>query len=101
MFILQQELDETKSMWNTHYIREETNSEWLLGWPNVFLFYARVIRSFKVPVSEMDINARHSFWELPDVNSCTNETHDLVRWIMLEEELEFPSKATEAKNLFI
>ena len=49
----------------------------------------------------MDVNARHPFCELLDVNGCTNETHEPVRLIMREEELEFPSNATEAKNLFI
>ena len=58
-------------------------------------------RSFRFPVNEMDVNACHPFCELPDVNGCINETHELVRLIMREEELEFPSNATEAKNLFI
>ena len=58
-------------------------------------------RSFRFPVIKMDINACHPFCELPDVNGCTNEIHELVRLIMQEEELEFPSNATEAKNIFI
>ena len=58
-------------------------------------------RSFRFPVSKMDINACHPFLELRDVNDCTNETHELVRLIMREEELALPSKATEAKHGFI
>ena len=41
----------------------------------------------------MNINACHPFYELPDVNGCTNETHVLVRLIMREEELKFQSNA--------
>ena len=49
----------------------------------------------------MDINVCQPFCELPDVNGCTNEMHELARLIMREEELEFPCNATEAKNIFI
>ena len=103
MFIMQQELDEMKSMWSTHYIREVRNSECPPGRPNVLYFMPEQSgrRSFRFPVNKMDVNACHPFCELPDVNGCTNKTHELVRLIMREEELEFPSNATEAKNLFI
>ena len=103
MFIIQQELDEMKSMWNTHYIREVSNSEYPPGRPNFLYFMPEQSggRSFRFPVNEMDVNACHPFCELPDVNGCTNETHELVSLIMREEELEFPSNATEAKILFI
>ena len=103
MFIIQQKLDEIKSMWNTHYIREVRNFEWPPGRPNVLYFMPEQLggRSFRFPVNEIDVNARHHFCELPYVNGCTNETHELVRLIIREEQLEFPSNATEAKNLFI
>ena len=103
MFIIQQELDEMKSMWNTHYIREVQNSECPPGRSNVLYFMPEQSggRSFRFPVNEMDVNACHPFCELPDVNGCTNETHELLRLIMREEELEFPCNATEAKNLFV
>ena len=48
----------------------------------------------------MDINACHPFWELPDVIGYTNKTHELMRLIMREEELEFPSNTTETKKYF-
>ena len=38
MFIIQQELDEITSMWNTHYIREVRNSEGSPGRPNILFF---------------------------------------------------------------
>ena len=49
----------------------------------------------------MDINACYPICELPNVNGYTNETHELVRSTMREEKLEFPSNATEAKNIVI
>ena len=103
MFIIKQESDEMKSMWNNHYIREVRNSECPPGGPNVLYFMPEQSggRSFRFPVNEMDKNAYHPFCELPHVIGCTNETHELVRWIMREEELEFPFNTTEAKNLFI
>ena len=54
MFILQQELDEMKPMWNTHYIREERNSECPPGRPNVLYFIPEQLggRSFRFPVNE-------------------------------------------------
>ena len=69
--------------------------------PNVLCFMPDQSggRSFKFPVNEMDINACHPFCELPDVNGCANERHELVRLITREEELEFLSNATEAKNV--
>ena len=100
--IIQQELDEMKSMWNTHYIREVRHSEWPPGWTNILYVTPEQSRgrSFRLPVNEMDINSCHPFCELLDVNGCTNETHELVRLIMQEEEQEFPSDAAEAKKYF-
>ena len=100
--IIKQELDEMKSIWNTHYIREVRNSKCPPGRPNVSCFMPEQSggRSFRFPVNEMDINACHPFCQLPDVNSCTNETHELVKLIMREEGLEFPSNATKAKKSF-
>ena len=102
MFIIQQELDEMKSMWNTHYIKEVRNSECPIDRPNILYFMSEQSggRSFRFHVNEMHINPCHPFFELPDVNSYTNETQELVR-LMCEEELEFPCNATEAKNIFI
>ena len=45
-------------------------------------------------------HACHPFCELPGVNDCTNETHELVRLIMREEELEFHSNTAEPKKSF-
>ena len=103
IIIIQQELDEMKSMWNTHYIREVRHSEWPPGWTNILYVTPEQSggRSFRFPVNEMDINSCHPFCELLDVNGCTNETHELVRLIMQEEEeQEFPSNAAEAKKYF-
>ena len=100
MLIMHQELDEMKSMWNTHYIGEVRNSKWPPGQPNILYFMPEESgrRSFRFPVNEIDINSCHPFCELPDVNNCTNETHELVRLIMQEGELEFSSDGTEAKK---
>ena len=58
MFILPQELDDMKSIWNTDYIREVRNSEYPPGRPNVEQSSGR---SFIFPVNEMDIKACHPF----------------------------------------
>ena len=50
MFIIQQELDEMKSLWNTHYIREVRNSECPPGRPNV-LYFMPTIRRKKFQIS--------------------------------------------------
>ena len=59
MFIIHQELDEMKSMWNTHYIREVRNSECPLGRPNVLYFMPDQSggRSFRFPGNELDIKS--------------------------------------------
>ena len=100
MLIMHQELDEMKWMWNTQCIGEVRNSKWPPGQLNILYFMPEESgrRSFRFPVNEIDINSCHPFCELPDVNNCTNETHELVRLIMREGELEFPSNATEAKK---
>ena len=91
-----------ESMWNTHYISEVKHSECPPGRPNISCFMPEQSggRSFWFPVNEMDVNSCYPFCELPNVNGCTNETHELVRIIMPKDELEFPSKATEAKIYF-
>ena len=95
MFILPQELDDMKSIWNTDYIREVRNSECPPGRPSVEQSGGR---SFIFPVNEMDIKACHPFCYLPDVNGYTNETQELVRLIMCGEELEFSANATQGIN---
>ena len=52
MFILPQELDDMKSIWNTDYIREVRNSECPPGRPNVEQSGGR---SFIFPVNEMKL----------------------------------------------
>ena len=103
MFIIMQELDEMRSMWNTHthYIREV--GIWNALQVNVLYFMLEQSGgiSFRFSINEMDINACHPFCEQPDVNGYTNETYELVILIMREEELEFPSNAAEARNFFI
>ena len=73
IFIIQQELDAMKSMWNTHYIREVWHSEWPPGWTNIFYVTPEQSggRSFRFPVDEMDINSCHPFCELLPTLYCT------------------------------
>ena len=81
MSIIQQELHKMKSMWNAHYTREVRNSEYPPGRSNILCFMPDQLggRSVRFPVNEMNINACYPFCELPDVNCCTNETHEPVR----------------------
>ena len=66
------------------------------------VFYVRAIwrKKFRFPVTEMGINSCHPICELPNANGCANKTHKLGRLIMREDELEFSSKATEAKKKY-
>ena len=48
----------------------------------------------------MDVSSCYPFCELPDVNVCISETHELVRLIMQKEKLEFLSNTIEAKKYF-
>ena len=89
-------------LYYTHYISQVKNSECPPGRPNISCFMPEQSggRSFWFPVNKMDVNSCYPFCELPNVNGCTNETHELVRITMPKDELEFPSKATEAKIYF-
>ena len=56
MFIKHHELDEMKSMWNNHCIREVRKL--------YFMPEQSRRRSFRFPVNKMDISACHPFCEL-------------------------------------
>ena len=89
---------------NVEYPLYERSKEFGIppGRPNILYFMPEQSggRSFRFPVNEMNINACHLLCELPNVNGCTKEIHELAKLIMREEELEFFSN-TKRDKIFL
>ena len=62
--------------------------------------YAEV-ENYSVPVSQEDHDiAATMFTRKPEEHGCAPEFKDLMDTIMEEEDLQMPSNASEAKNLY-
>ena len=111
IFIIQQELDEMKSMWNTHYIREVWHSEWPPGWTNILYVTPEQSggRSFRFPVNEMDINSCHPFCELLPTLYCTDillmgrkfSKRKFLRWKFLQFQPIYPKLIPQLWKFYI
>ena len=103
MSFIQQELDDLKNMWNTHYTRDVRNSECPPGRPNVIYFLPEQFeaRNCCFPINVGDIEVCKSVCEAPSITGCSDECLELARIIMQEKGLDFPLNINDALNLFI
>ena len=82
--VLQHELDEIKSLWNSHRIYHIRNSNTLGGRPDVLYFTPESSRvtDCKFPLDIHDVNIAMDYCETPSLFGCSAEFLELSRIIM-------------------
>ena len=101
MGLIQQELDQVKTMWNHHRIRNVRNSECPNGRPEV-LYHASHLsggRNCGFSITRSDIILAKSFCMEPSLLGCSEEFMKLANVIMKENGLKMPENADEGKRL--
>ena len=98
--IIQHELDEMKTIWNTQEVR---NSESPPGRPNVLYSLPERSsgRNCSFPINMNDVEVYDAFVDQPSITGCTYRSHELARLIIHESALELPTSVAEVKNLLV
>ena len=103
MALIQNDLDNTRHLWNNHRIRTVKNSESPPGRPNV-LFYAPHLSDGvnydQFPVNHHDLNITREFTTRPSLLGCSNEMQEFANVFMLERNFTYPTSPDAAKALF-
>ena len=97
------ELDEIKSLWNSHRIRHIRNSNSPRGRPDVLCFTPEGsgVTDCKFHLDSHDVNLTMDYCETPSLFGCSAEFLELSRIIMQEKNLTVSENATDAKTLHI
>lgn len=101
--LIQTELDETKRLWNNHYIRKTKNSESPPGRPNVLYFTPQLTggEEHRVPLDSINFEIAGEFAREPLLFGCREETALFAHGIMQENNIDIPTCPSEAKDLLI
>ena len=101
--VLQHELDEIKSLWNSHHIRHNENSNSPGGRPDVLYFTPEGlgVTDCKFPLDSHDINIAMDCCETPSLFAYSTDFLELSRIIMQEKNLTVPKNAADAKTLYM
>ena len=101
--LLQTELDETVTLWNSHRIRKVKNSDSPAGRPDILYFSPSMSNATECgfPLINGDSNIAAQMIEDPDVLPCSSDMHELCKRLMANYGYSFPVDATSAKELFV
>ena len=103
LWCLQHELDEIKSLWNSHRIRHIRNSNGPAGRSDVLYFAPEGsgVTDCKFHLDSHDVNLAMGYCETPSLFGCSAEFLELSRIIMQEKNLTVLENAGNAKTLYI
>ena len=84
--ILQEELDETRRLWNNHFVRKSRNAECLEGRPDVLFYTPSFVegRDCRSPFVETDVNLALPYCEAPELFGSSDRIVDFAALIMNE-----------------
>ena len=101
--VLQHELDEIKSFWNSHRIRHIRNSNSPCGRPDVLYFTPEGsgVTDCKFPLDSNHENLAMDYCETPSLFGCSAEFLELSRIIMQKKNFMVTKNAADAKTLYI
>ena len=101
--VLRDELDEIKSLSNSHCIRHLRNSNSQVGRPDVLYFTPKGsgVIDGKFSLDSHDVILAMDYCETPSVFVCLAVFLELSRIIMQEKNLTVPKNAADIKTLYI
>ena len=100
--LLQNDLDEMKTLWNNHYIRCQTNSECPSGRPNV-IHYTSAQLGVPNGAKSVDVNdivIAESFCKEDPLFGCSSVFTSFAIDVINQNNLEMPRNIIEAKHLY-
>ena len=100
--LLQNDLDEMKTLWNNHYIRCQTNSECPSGRPNV-IHYTSAQLGVPNGAKSVDVNdivIAESFCKEDPLFGCSSVFTSFAIDIINENNLEMPRNIIEPRRLY-
>ena len=100
--LLQNDLNEVKFMWNSHYIRSQTNSECPSRKANVIhhTFVEPGVPNGAKSVDINDVVTAESFWKKDLLFGCSSVLTSFAIDIINENNLEMPRNIIEARHVF-
>ena len=103
MGLIQSELDETRTLWNSQRIRKVRHSECPSGRPDVLYYLPsnQGARKHGFNIDARDIELAKSFCQVPSKIGCSQEMLAFALLLMSENDLESPAVASEAKDLYL
>jgi len=103
MSIVQTELDQTKNLWNNHYIRKTRNAESPPGRPNVLYFTPLLSggEDCKLPLNNLDLLVAEQMVEEPIFLGCCPEILEFSTLVMQEYDIDIPKDFMQAKDLLL
>ena len=103
MGLIQSELDETRTLWNSQRIRKVRHSECPSGRPDVLYYLPsnQGARKHGLNIDARDIELAKSFCQVPSKIGCSQEMLAFALLLMSENDLESPAVANEAKDLYL
>lgn len=101
--LLQTELDETKRLWNNHYIRKTKNAETPPGRPNVLYFTPHLTQGEDLgePLENINFPLAEQAVREPLLFGTSEETAQFCFLVMRENDINIPKCPEEAKELLI
>ena len=101
--VLQHELDEIKSLWNSYRIRHIKNSNSPGGRPDVLYFTPEGlgVTDCKFALDSHDVNLAMDYCQTPSLFGWSVDFFELSKIIMQEKNLTAPKNASNAKTLYI
>ena len=100
--ILQEELDETRRLWNNHFVRESRNAECPGGRPDALFYTPSLVggRDCRSPLAEADVNLALPHCEAPELFGSSDDIVDFAALIMDERNITIPRTPHQAMILF-
>ena len=97
--ILQEELDETRRLWNNHFVRKSQNAECPGGRLYVLFYTPSLVggRDYRSPFAEADVNLALLYCEGPELFGSSDDIVDFAAPIMNERNITMPRTPHQAK----
>ena len=101
--ILQEELDETRRLWNNHFVGKSRNAECPGGRPDVLFYIPSLVggRDCRSPFVEADVNLVLLYCETLQLFGSSDDIVDFAALIMNERNITIPRTLHLAEELFI
>ena len=99
--ILQEELDETRWLWNNHFVRKSRNAECPGSRPDVLFYTPSLVgeRYCRSTFVEADVNLALPYCEASELFGSSDDIEDFAGFIINEKNITMPRTPHQAKEL--